>query len=276
MFIKNNSKCLMRITIVVIIILFFIDFWCICLLKRHGAISRIVVIDNIDDYTVGNKTPLGTPFEQKNLFKQINLENFNVKSDEEKVIAILQWIMNQVKKVEPEESNSPYKILINAQKENKGALCSGMARIFFESLTVSGLPARLILLNRNIFDNYDSHVTVEVFINGKWRIYDPTFNVSFKNSNNDDKLSAQEISKLLVSGKSNEIIPVFYGNVAYPPRLENFYINYYSVCNNVFVIQNVPKHFFYKLPIFHYLKGTVLAYQKNGMDWHIKFIRLCR
>lgn len=54
-------------------------------------------------------------------------------------------------------------------ERNKGLLCAGMAHIYRDALLAQGIPARKVVLKREKMSTHDSHVTVEAWINGKWR-----------------------------------------------------------------------------------------------------------
>lgn len=129
-------------------------------------------------------------------------------TDEERTLQILRFVMND--------------------ESNKGLLCAGMAQVFRDALLSIGIPARKIVLKRNLFDTFDTHVTVEAWINGKWRIYDPTFHIKVN-------ASAYEVRDWELKGKGKPLKIEFLGEVAYPARLETYPLRYEAHFNNVFV-----------------------------------------
>ncbi len=93
-------------------------------------------VDNINDPLIGDTKPVGPPNEQQALLTELKKAGLDSLKGEEQVIAVLKWTMNQIDKIEPEGRKTPYAIVVSAKKENKGALCSGMASIFHEALTL--------------------------------------------------------------------------------------------------------------------------------------------
>ena len=241
------------------------DVYGIYLLRKHGVFIRITKVDNIDDPLIGDTKPVGAPDEQQALLIELKKAGLDSLKGKKQVITVLKWTMNQVDKIETEGRKTPYAIVVSAKKENKGALCSGMASIFHEALALLKIKARRISLYRNTFNIYDSHASVKVFLNGKWQIYDPTFNTSYKSLINSSHLmSAQEMKDALVKGNFNKIKPVFYGETAYPARLETYYMHYLPLYNNVFIPTQTAKSFWKKLPPIRYFYGPQCVYQEDS------------
>lgn len=250
------------------------DVYGIYLLSKHGVFKRLIKVDNINDPSIGDTKPIGPPDEQQALLTELEKAGLDSLKGEKQVVAVLKWTMNQVDKIEHVGKKTPYAIVVSAKNENKGALCGGMASILHETLALLKVKARRISLSRNTFNIYDSHATVEVFLNGKWQIYDPTFNISYKSLINSSQLmSAQEMKDALVKGNFNKIKPIFYGNTAYPARLETYYMHYLPLYNNVFISGRVPRSFWKKLPPLRYFYGPVFLYQDDssgrGGTYHI-------
>lgn len=131
---------------------------------------------------------------------------------------------------------SPQKIMQEVMNSmTKGKNCNGMSELFLHALRVQGYKARKLFVVKSIGDPYATHTLVEVFENNKWVIYDPTFNVSFKKD--DQLLGAVDISKSLIDGSFKQIEPVFYGEVAYPARLETYPIYWLAHFNNVLMFK---------------------------------------
>lgn len=153
-------------------------------------------------------------------------------SEEAKVLAILSWSMNQVGKVENYSAPSSWQML-EAARAGRGLICGGMAQVFHDALIANGIPARIVLFRRDIFDAYDSHVSVEAFVNGKWRLYDPTFH--FYIDRNGERLSALEARASLYTNHHGEAKIINLGPTRYPARLDNYYIKFPYLIDNVFI-----------------------------------------
>lgn len=113
--------------------------------------------------------------------------------------------------------------------------CNGMSELFIHALRRQGYKARKLFVVKSIGDQHATHTLVEVFENNKWVIYDPTFNVSFKK--NGELLGAVEIANSLEDGSFKDIEPIFYGEVAYPARLEAYPIYWLAHFNNVLLFK---------------------------------------
>ena len=119
----------------------------------------------------------------------------------------------------------------NCAQQGGSLTCNGMAELYLHALRLQGIKARKLFVVKNFGDPYQSHTIVEIFINGKWCIFDPTFHVSFEK--NGELVGAQDISQALFDGSYNQIKPIFYGEVAYRNRLKTYYMDWLSLYNNV-------------------------------------------
>ena len=270
----KKFRCLRSCLVLSLSLIVAFDVYGIYLLREHGAFMRIIKVDNVSDPLIGYMRPAGPHDEQQAFLSELKKAGLDSLEGEEQVIAVLRWTMNQVDKIEPEGRKTPYAILVSAKKENKGALCSGMASIFHEALVLLKIKARKIVLYRDIFNIYHSHASVEVFLNGKWQIYDPTFNISYKSMINSSHLmNAQEMKDAFVKGSFNKIKPIFYGETAFPARLETYYMHYLFLYNNIFILDQTADSFWQKLPPLRYFYGAVYVYQEDstgmGGCWHI-------
>jgi len=151
---------------------------------------------------------------------------------EEKTLSVLGWVMNQIPVREDGPLLSSWEMIRNG-RNGTGLLCAGMAQIFRDALLSIGIPARKVILKRSVFDITDTHATVEVWINGKWRIYDPTFHVAIRAG--DERVGASEVREWILHGKGKPVAIEFLGEVAYPARIESYHIRYEAHFNNAFV-----------------------------------------
>ncbi len=225
-------------------ILFIIDAGGLWLLRRHNATVHIKKVLDLNSLHINNNSN--------------GLEVFKEKFSGRSPVEIMEKVMNFVPRQERFDSFDP--VITYQHVQNGGGLaCSGMANLYSASLSSNGFEHRQILLMRNPFGIYDTHTLIEVFQDGRWVIYDPTFNVSYKIKNR--LIGAQDISETLHGGSFYEVIPVFYGEVAYPVRLETYSMNWLPLYNNVFVMEHFNVGLLQRLPPFRYWFGPTLYWQ---------------
>lgn len=92
---------------------------------------------------------------------------------EERSVKILRYTASTIA-LKDEEPVSATRIL----KRGSG-LCSSMAQVFVILCRRAGIPARIISLHHMPF--MGGHSVSEVFYNGKWHFFDPTFGIFFYN-----------------------------------------------------------------------------------------------
>ena len=84
-------------------------------------------------------------------------------------------------------------------------LCGGMSEALAWALNNVGIEARVVQLATKDFvegrDAYDTHVTVEARIDGKWRISDPTFNVAVSCSDGEKFIAVEGVRACLQRGR---------------------------------------------------------------------------
>lgn len=173
-----------------------------------------------------------TPSEAGVLLDDLKKAGIDRLKGEEQVLATLRWTMNQASAIgDATRLNVPE--LLDYARRGGPMACNDMGLVFSEALSALGIPSRRIVLARNIFDKYDVHATVEAWVDGKWRLYDPTFNVS--PVSNGEVIGAFEAREIFFHGNWN-IEFRFFGDVRYPARLENYYMRYKPLFNNAFVV----------------------------------------
>jgi hypothetical protein len=226
------------------------------LLRGSGAFMRFQAADDLDEVT--------SPFDSTAALA------LAAKFDGTDHRALLRELMNSVSTIGFESSDDLVELYRHAQAGG-GLLCGKMAELFFNLSRANGIPARIVVLRRHLFDIYDTHTTVEVCEQGRWVIYDPTFHVSFRHKG--ELQGATEIQQALVEGYADEIEPVFYGDVAYPARLEDYYTHWLPLSNNVLVLAQKPQALLDRLPPFRYARGPIMRYQnsRSQSDHHFRF-----
>ena len=145
-------------------------------------------------------------------------------------LEILASVMNRVAAVESGPSGDP-QVTLEHVRNGGGLVCSGMATLYAAALHDAGYRARIVSLRRNILDPYDSHTTVEVFLDGAWRLIDPTFGVSWVR--NGEILSAWQVRAETLEGDLDSVEVVSHGEFVYPASLGDYYMDWPLLFNNV-------------------------------------------
>ncbi len=174
--------------------------------------------------------------------------------------ALLARVMNLVPRVGPGPLNGVDRIYAHV-KRGGGLLCAGMSELYFNALRLNGYRARIVAMRRSLFNPSDTHTSVEVFVDGAWRLYDPTFHVAYRM--NGRYLDAEQIREVLHHGDYRAIEPVFLGEVRYPARLGTYYMNWLPLYNHVWV-EDARPHRFLQLPPLRYWFGPVGYYATGG------------
>ena len=199
---------------------------------------------------------------------------------------IMQNVMNFVsgKKTGNPLSDRVYDIY-NHAKKGGGLTCNGMSELYVHALRISGFKARKLFAVSSLGNQGMTHTIVEVFLHGAWRVFDPTFNTSFKrlaNNGSNQLLGAQELSNALSDGTFKEIVPVFYGEVAYSARLEKYPIYWLLHYHVLLLFQHsklpsgyisglvtLPMRYWYGPILYYYdCKGSANAYIDALNVWY--------
>ncbi len=169
---------------------------------------------------------------------------------ERRALAILTRTMNSVSKIEggfrPIEFNA-----LRQWVKTHGVLCGGMAHLYHGYLDRAGIPNRIVHFASSSAPSANTHVTVEVALNEKWVLLDPTFHVRFWH--NGQALSARDLMNLYYRHESNQIKAQFLGDVRYPARIEEYYINYFLLTQNLYYIEHTDL-------ISHHLVDLIRSY----------------
>lgn len=244
------------------------EIWLFMVLKTRNSFSRVIRVPNLNNLAINQKYYHIEEFEEALKNEPWIFE----KNAELKSLLAMQWTMNLVKKYYPNpiETRDSSRLLKSA-RSGSAIICTGMAILFRQILHCVDIKSRSILLKTNLFNTYDNHETVEVLLNDKWVIMDPTFNITVIDPDH-NLLSAMEIKQFLINGHSNDITLKFHGEVSYPVRTEDYYIGYLSFFNNVFVIKR-SKIKLLNLPLLSYIFGNKLYYEKlpQESNSHLKF-----
>lgn len=188
--------------------------------------------------------------EELELFKNEVSPLIQEKTDElEKALIIKEWAMNQATMRGADiDAGTPYNMLTQ-MREGRGALCGGMASIYQAALSSVGMQARVIQLIRSNLSE-DTHVTVEVLLDNKWVVIDPTFNCYFIIGS--EMASATDLHNLLLKNENPKNYEIVYGGiVSYPADFQTYYVDPLVLYNQVFIKEEVV----HKSSIFNLLPG---------------------
>jgi hypothetical protein len=249
-------------------VLLMVDAWGLYELVRHEPFLHWTRVHSLE--TLSIKQPEVPALFRKRLSVQ---EWVNDPSPSHRAIMALTWTRNQVRQVAPDFPKDPSALLRHVEAGG-GTECSGMAVLYYNALATVNVPSRLVMLQRNVFDMADSHATVEVLLDGKWVMMDPTFGISLSGRGG-HLLSAQQVHNDLLSSDCQGVQLVRYPQGIYPARLDKYYIRYLPLYNNVFVLDPSSESPLSRIPgVGRYLSRR-LYYEKAGREsvTHIEFAR---
>jgi hypothetical protein len=98
-----------------------------------------------------------------------------------------------------------FDIFSNLGRPDHEQLCGGMSVAHAWALRAAGIPARTVQLAAQTYldgtERGDTHVTVETFIEGAWRISDPTFNIELQCSDDAAWLDTEGARQCVARGE---------------------------------------------------------------------------
>ena len=215
------------------------------------------------------------PFDKetrKNLRNSVPADIKLMETDKDKYLALAKWVRGETKKVESEiVIANPY-VNLKEMQAGKGAICGTMTHVFVASANSLGLPARYILLLRDLsYENYDTHAVAEVYIDGQWVVIDPTFNAYY--TINGKMASAIEIQRnALAPLNDNANIKVNYvdDRMFSETIYDNYYINPSNLYNYVLLADRRELKPINKIPPGRYFYlSTNIAAGKNSLTLRI-------
>jgi len=252
-----HNKRLLSYLVLLAIVILIVDLWGLYALRNDSLVTRLDRTSiNVFD-SLGRTQPLKSYPHEMWFEQELAKADFTKGGGKQKIIDVLQWTMNQVKETGVGNPQSAREALEMA-RHGKGLSCGPMSAVYTNALHALGFKVRPIQLIRSLFNNADTHVTTEVLLDGRWVIFDPTFNVSYEK--NGRLIGAKEIKRALLDGTSAQIKPVFYGKVAYPARLQTYYVNWLPLYNNVLVSDQGTPGRLSKLPPMRYWIGPRTHY----------------
>lgn len=195
--------------------------------------------------------------------RELGRELSRYKTQEEKVLYVLRWTMSQFGRVESFSARSSQD-LVQHGRSGRGAICGGMAQVFRDALISLGIPARTVQFQRNPFDLFDTHVSVEVWVGGKWRLFDPTFHIALRQGR--EYVGAVEARNSLLTGKGQKVEIVFLGEVKYPARIEENYLSFPFYFDNVYFNTNRTSDSLSRWPILSAARRWVNYYPSGNQN----------
>ena len=225
------------------------------LLRRHGGAIRYVRVSSLQKLSV---PPVeAVPAIRAELGEAARRESG---TDYDRAVRVLGWVVHKVKRVDSVPLMPPAQTFAHVSGGG-GTLCGGMSILFSSGLSAAGVPSRIVGVQRNLYDGYDTHVTVEALIGGKWVLMDPTFNCSYKNAKG-ELLSAQEVHEALLAGRRAEVTPAPYPRGEYPAGNQPYATDVIQLYNNVFVEEgNSSWPWYSRIPVLQYWTGPKAYYE---------------
>jgi hypothetical protein len=158
----------------------------------------------------------------------------------EEAIALREKFLNFAFRSDPTLVTGDPISLLKSMEQGKSLYCDGLADIYGLLLDSIGFRTRRVVLQRSVFDIWDSHVSIEVYdeVRKKWILSDPTFNVSFLMDG--EFQSASELYEIIHSGRIGQVQRVHGKKTRYEYSISDYYINYYSLFDNLIYSPFVP------------------------------------
>lgn len=113
-----------------------------------------------------------------------------------------------------------------------GLLCGGLSLLYMAALESLDIPSRFVGILSSTEVPYDSHATVEIFIDGQWIASDPTFNIMYMK--NGRYLSYKDVYESLKSGKEFSISSNGY-EIQSDRSIQNYYITQEELFQFVYI-----------------------------------------
>jgi hypothetical protein len=232
-------------------------------LRSIGANSRLRPIEELNLSLEAGKTGLhaiGAPEAQKAFLAVLQESGFSQASAGTiaTTLELQTWVGNQVTRVDLYEGPERGFELLQRARRGEGLACSGMSDILREALLLLGVPARTVHLTGSNF-RLRAHSLVEAYVEGRWRVFDPTFNVTFESDGS--VLGVSEIQDRLWQLGPGGIQAVFHGKRRYPVELERDAPGWRQYFANAYVMElGAPPDRLRDMPPWRYWMGPSVYY----------------
>jgi hypothetical protein len=242
----------------------------IYLLAKSTGLPRISAASELQSAKVYPRELINETDRQE-LLGELDKHGITRLTNNRKVLATLRWVMSQTTRIEDNPARGSIELL-RSVKHGRGFICGDLADLFREALLVQQVPARRIILHRDVFDNFDTHVAVEVWHNNSWQVFDPTFHVTLESSDG-RPVGSYTAQAWFIRAKGDPVAIRFLGDVPYPARITNYSVRYEHLFNNVFVesergstyLRAVPLVGPFLAPRWHYPAKTQLSGEATRM-----------
>lgn len=205
------------VTVTLALSLACLDGLAIWWMRDNGTEARFVVVDDLAEVDPPQSFERGSA-------------GFAEEFPGSDPLEILASVMNSVESAGEGPSGDCRRALEHVQGGG-GLLCAGMATLYAAALHDAGYRVRIVSLRRNFFDRYDSHTTVEVYLDGGWRLIDPTFGISWVRDGR--ILDAWQVRTAVLNGDRASVSIVSHGDYAYPASLGEYNMDWAPLFNNV-------------------------------------------
>jgi hypothetical protein len=207
-------------------------------LRNENADVRLRPVEELErQIALGQLRPeaVGTAAEQAAFLRELGRSGFAPRSlsSIQDVARLQTWVGNEVRNANPYEGHERGYALLRHGQKGGALLCGGMSDILREALVLLGLPARTVQLYGSSFRRRPTHVVVEVDIAGSWRVFDPTYNVTYESEG--EALGVAEIQERLGRLGPAGVRPRFHGQRAYAADLERDLPGWRGVFANAYV-----------------------------------------
>lgn len=217
-------------------------------LQRHGLAVRLLPVAEM----AGEDDPAYRPREsaenQERFLRQLREEGFapGGPASLPQVVALSSWVGDSVSRVGSYWGKERGFGLLQAGLAGTPLACGSMSEIFREALVLLGHRARSVQLYAGDFAR-DTHVTVEVWLEGRWVVFDPTFHVTFEAAGR--PLGVAEVQRLLREKRGAEIEPRHHGPRAYPAVLAEYPVEWRQLFANAYVYSSSSSRLFLVPPL---------------------------
>lgn len=211
-FIMKKFKSVISFFILILVLFVFTKY----VLVRYSPFDKWYVatsyqVHYIYDVIKLNYPRYGFSWNTLTLTKRIEDDcNINLKQDsQEKIaLALMDFVFRTTKRGHEDNIPCYQRYLLASSAPPLTQVCSGYANELLFLLNKSGIPNRKIYLAAPSYfkqSNGDTHTITEAYLNEKWVVLDPTFNLYWNCSNGKKMLSLHEMNVCLQSG--NILIP---------------------------------------------------------------------
>lgn len=204
--------------------------------------------------------PVGTPSSERAFLGMLDRAGFAPGSvrDVDSAIRLQVWLGNQVSKIDVHSGSARGYELLQYGMHGGGLACGAMSDIYREALVLLGVPARTVELSQSDF-RQRTHAVVEALLEGRWRVLDPTFNVTYEGEGG--ALGVAAIQQAFESAGPDSVHIVWHGPRRYPADFPGHARNWRLYFANAYVYElGVTPALWKRLPPWRYWIGAARYY----------------